>query len=269
MNPDATKDFSITIAAALPTLDTQNNVTIGGDQTNLADNASGTGWTWDAGTKTLTLTGDTKDEIKIASATDEITLHIADNVSAPKIVKAGNGALRITGAAGKTLSVSDTGGPAISSERDIIIDGGTVKASVTGTGNTEPTIKAGGDITITGTANVIASNSGTGDAINAGGGNGTITITGGRTEVTDQGNGMNPYPPAMSGANTVVIVNGQIIFGNTATPNNPNNGDESGDEGSGGGGEDGGSGGGGSGGCDAGTGAGMLALLAAALIRRR
>ncbi|GHS87871.1 hypothetical protein AGMMS49957_08480 [Synergistales bacterium] len=216
-----------------PTLDPQNNVTIGGDQINLADNASGSGWTWDATTKTLTLTGDLTDEIKIASETEEITIHITNNVNVPKITKTGNGALKITGEADNTLTVENTNGPAISSEGDIIIDSGTVKAIVTGTGDTEPTIKAGGDITITGTANVVASNSGTGDAINAGNGSGTISITGGRTEVTDQGNGTNPYPPTMSGANTVVIVNGRMIFGNSSS----------------------------GGGCDAGAGVFALALL--------
>ncbi|GHV35450.1 hypothetical protein FACS1894187_08190 [Synergistales bacterium] len=162
VNPDATKNFSITIAAAPPTLDPLNNVTIGNVWTNLTDNASGLGWTWDAGAKTLTLTGDITDEIEIASETTEITVHIANNVNVPKIVKTGSGSLKITVETGKTLTVEDTNGPAISSEGDIYIDGGTVKANVTGTGDTEPAIKAGGDITITGTANVIASNSGTG-----------------------------------------------------------------------------------------------------------
>ncbi|GHV44532.1 hypothetical protein FACS1894204_01790 [Synergistales bacterium] len=253
---EASAALNVTTDAAPPTLDPLNNVTIGSNWTNLADNASGTGWTWDGTTKTLTLTGDTADEIKIASETDEITVRVTDNVNVPKIVKTGSGALKITGAAGKTLTVEDTNGPAISSDGDIYIDSGTVKANVTGTGNTEPAIKAGGNVTITGTANVVASNSGTGDAINAGGGNGAIIITGGCTEVTDQGSGTNPYPPTMSGDNTVVIVNGQIIFGDPATPNNPDNNDESG-------------GNGGGGGCDAGTGAGTLALLALALIRRR
>ncbi|GHV37889.1 hypothetical protein FACS1894187_15810 [Synergistales bacterium] len=309
VNPDATKNFSITIAAAPPTLDPLNNVTIGSVWTNLADNASGTGWTWDALTKTLTLTGDLTSGIKIASETTEITVRVANNVNVPKIVKTGSGSLRITVETGKTLTVEDTNGPAISSEGDIDIDSGTVKANVTGTGNTEPAIKAGGDITITGTADVIASNSGTGansggtvsggkttisttggvnitstgtadainatggveitngvntieasgtgNAINANDGNGTISITGGHTEITDQNSGTNPYPPEMSGADTVVIVNGQIIFGGPATPDDPDNDDESGGRGRG------------RGGCDAGTGAGTLALLAAMLWKRR
>ncbi|GHT01307.1 hypothetical protein AGMMS50276_29040 [Synergistales bacterium] len=168
---------------------------------------------------------------------------------------------------------------------------------MTGAGNTEPAIKAGGNITITGTANVVASNSGTGansggivsggkttisttggvnitstgaaDAINATGGveitngvniiealggghainandgNGAISITGGHTEITDQGRGTNPYPPTMSGADTVVIVNGQIIFGKPVTPDNPDNYDKRRS----------------SGGCDAGVGVFALALL--------
>ncbi|GHS95810.1 hypothetical protein AGMMS50276_12800 [Synergistales bacterium] len=320
VNPDATKNFSITIAAAPPTLDPLNNVTIGNVSTNLGDNASGTGWTWNALTKTLALTGDLKSEIKIASETTEITVRVANNVNVPKIIKKGNGSLKITGAAGKTLSVSNTNGPAISSEGDIYIDSGTVKANVTGAGNTEPAIKAGRNITITGTANVVASNSGTGansggivsggkttisttggvnitstgaaDAINATGGveitngvniiealgggnaintdnvkitggantieasggghainanngNGTISITGGHTEITDQGSGTNPYPPAMSGVDTVVIVNGQIIFGKPVTPDNPDYDDKRRS----------------SGGCDAGVGVFALALL--------
>ncbi|GHS92649.1 hypothetical protein AGMMS50276_01020 [Synergistales bacterium] len=318
VNPDAAKNFSITIAAAPSTLDPLNNVTIGGVWTNLGDNASGSSWTWDALTKTLTFTGDLTSEIKIASETTEITVHIADNVNVPKIVKKGNGSLRITVETGKTLSVSDTNGPAVSSEGDIYIGSGTVKANVTGAGNTEPAIKAGGDITITGTANVIASNSGTGansggtasggktiistiggvnitstgaadainatggvditngantieasgggHAINAAGGNGAISITGGHTEITDQGSGTNPYPPAMSGADTVVIVNGQIIFGDPATPDNPDdpdNGDNLGNP-------DNGyeSGSGSSGGCDAGAG-GALVLVASIWATRK
>ncbi|GHS95173.1 hypothetical protein AGMMS50276_09790 [Synergistales bacterium] len=316
---EASPVLNVTTNAAPLTLDPLNNVTIGNEWTNLGDNASGTGWTWDASTKTLTLTGDLKDEIKIASETTEITVRVADNVNVPKIVKTGSGSLKITGSVGKTLSVSNTNGPAISSEGDIYIDSGTVKANVTGTGNTEPAIKAGGDITITGTANVIASNNGTGansggtasggkttisttggvnitsmdaDAINATGGveitngvniiealgaghaintdnvkitggtntiealggghainanngNGTISITGGHTEITDQGRGTNPYPPAMSGADTVVIVNGRIIFGKPVTPDNPDYDDKRRS----------------SGGCDAGVGVFALALL--------
>ncbi|GHS92571.1 hypothetical protein AGMMS50276_00760 [Synergistales bacterium] len=50
----------------------------------------------------------------------------------------------------------------------------------------------------------------------------------------------------------------QTIFDNPATPDNPDNPDNGYE-----------SGGGSSGGCDAGTGAGTLALLAAALWKRR
>ncbi|GHV48542.1 hypothetical protein FACS1894204_12850 [Synergistales bacterium] len=244
VNPDATKDFSITIAAAPSVLDPYNNVTIGSVQTNLGDDANGNGWTWDASTKTLMIDGDLNDEIIIASATDDITIYISDSVNVPKIVKTGDSALIITGETGKTLTAEDANGPAISSDGDIYIDSGTVKANVTGTGNTESAIQAGGDITITGTANVTASNSGTGYAINANNGNGTISITGGHTELTGSGDGTNPYPPAMSGANTVVIVNGQIIFGDSTTPDNPDSRNR--------------------GGCNAG--AGLMGLAALALL---
>ncbi|MDR3281140.1 MAG: carbohydrate-binding domain-containing protein [Synergistaceae bacterium] len=191
----------------------------------------------------------------------------------------------------KTLTVSDPNGPAISADGDIFINSGTVKASVTGTGNTNPAIKAGGDLTITGNANVAAegfgansggtksggkttlstsgnmdvTSSGSADAVNAAGGveitggtntieaggtgyvidgNGAITITGGYTEITsaDPDKAANPYPPEMSGADTVVIVNGVTIFGGTNP--NPNNGDSGG------------------GGCDAGTGGASLLALA-------
>ncbi|GHS91423.1 hypothetical protein AGMMS49957_18200 [Synergistales bacterium] len=238
--------LKIAVAAYVPpppTLDPQNNVTIGNVQTNLTDNASGAGWTWDATTKTLTLTGDLTDEIKIASETEEITIHIANNVNVPKITKTGDGALKITGETDKTLTVENTNGPAISSEGDIIIDSGTVKAIVTGTANVVASnsgtgadsgaIASGKDIIISSDTFVIAESKGNGAAISAGNGSGTISITGGRTEVTDQSSGTNPYPPAMSGANTVVIVNGRTIFGNS------NSG----------------------GGCDAGAGVFALALL--------
>ncbi|GHS93225.1 hypothetical protein AGMMS50276_03080 [Synergistales bacterium] len=90
-------------------------------------------------------------------------------------------------------------------------------------------------------ANVIASNSGTG--ANSGG-----MASGGKTTIstiTDQGRGTNPYPPTMSGADTVVIVNGQIIFGKPVTPDNPDYDDKRRS----------------SGGCDAGVGVFALALL--------
>ncbi|GHS98740.1 hypothetical protein AGMMS50276_21070 [Synergistales bacterium] len=86
---------------------------------------------------------------------------------------------------------------------------------------------------------------GGGHAINANNGNGAISITGGHTEITDQGSGTNPYPPTMNGADTVVIVNGQIIFGKPVTPYDPYDGNKRRSNG----------------GCDAGVGVFAIALL--------
>jgi hypothetical protein len=312
-----TKDFNITVSTTGPVKDPLNSITIGTIWANLGANEGGTGWAWDGAAHTLTISSDIADAIGIASATDEIKIYIADNANVPQIAKTGGGALSITGTAGKTLTVSDTNGPAISAEGDIIISNGTLKASVTGTGNTDPAIASDGNITVTGTASVIASNRGTGtdstaigaggdltiagsaavqangagtnsggtksggrtvlstsgsvditgtgtaDAVNAAGGieisNGTntieatgtgyalngngsgIAITGGRTDITSADPAKTAdSAPAMSGAGTVVVINGQPAFGDPGQNPDPGN--------------DGG------GGCNAGAGMGILGL---------
>jgi len=221
-------------------IDPNNKATINGQEIGLALDASGAGWSWNAAQKTLTLTGGADlGDVNIVTD-DNITISVTgDDVTATGIVNSGTGGITITGGEGKELTLNSSDGPAISAFGDIVINRGSVYASTVAP-NASAIESRGGSVIITGSANVTAETAiGDGSAISAAGSinistgenvkaianagfslNGaTIAITNGTTELTFNNTELNSsvddafsVTPAISGSNTVVIVNGIKIY---------------------------------------------------------
>jgi hypothetical protein len=165
----------------------------------------------------------------------------------PAIASGGN--ITVTGTANVIASNLGTGtdSTAIGAGGNLTI-AGSAAVQASGTGSNSGGTKSGGRTTLSTSGNVEITGTGTADAVNAAGGieisNGTntieaagsgyalngggagIAITGGRTDITSADPGKTAdTAPAMSGAGTVVVINGQPAFGDPGqNPNtNPNN----------------------------------------------
>jgi hypothetical protein len=226
---DYIQDFNIAV-----TVDADNNIAIDGEQISIGQDMSGEGWEWNAADKTLTLTGGDSGEIKIAMS-DDVTVALSGDISAVSVNKSGTGDLTITGVPGSELTLNSVSVPAISAEGDIIIDSGTIYAF---TLNSVAIESKNGSVIITGSARVSAESSGdaaikskvkieilTSGNVNATatGGNyalevetasGVITIMSGTTSLTVSAEDLAfNVVPDISGDNTLVYVNGKLIFG--------------------------------------------------------
>jgi hypothetical protein len=206
------------------------------------------------------------------TAANDITIAITGDASSDSINRAGTGVLRITGEAGKTLTLNSTLGPAINASGDIVIDGDSdVYAGTTASGSAAiesetgsvtikdsagveayagtdgSAIKAATDIIISTNWNVKAAATGNGYALEAGN---EITITNGMTELvaSDDAHAFS-VTPSVSGDGT--SVNGDTIYGDGDAGDGAEEGN--GTERSGGG-------------CDAGSGTIFASVLAAGFL---
>jgi hypothetical protein len=266
--------ISVAVAAAIA-VDPNNNAAIGSDpRFDLGTDKIGTGWSWDAAAKTLTLTGGDVGAINIVTDGD-IGIVLTGDASASNITNAGTGKITITGGPDKKLTLNSASGPAISAEGDIVIDSGHIYASttdadaaaieslagsvvITGGAYVEADSSAGGsaikaavDVEISTAGGVVASANGTGYALDAGN---MITVTDGTTELwaSDEAHAFS-VTPNISGADTFVHINGSLYYGeiDTTPPDGENRG----------------------GGCDTGLGAAGIIVLSlglhAALYRKK
>ncbi len=179
---------------------------IGGTTVNdLTKNAVGTGWIWNAGTATLSLTSsyivDNFIEIKCADSATVNLVYTGDVAIDGRI--SCNGDLNILGSGG-TLTVTENSGissAAISANGHLHISGGIVEASSSYEG--AKVISTEGGITISGDAQVTA----TPTATNGSGlyNSGPIIINGGTVTSTGKGTGF-----AISAATKVTLSGGNV-----------------------------------------------------------